>query len=188
MSDSITWSPEDLRRQFPILQREINGQPLCYLDNAATTFSPVCVHSAVADYETHYRSNVQRGVYQLGAEATEAYEGARTSVAKYLNAAAQEIIFTSGTTAAVNLVASGLAQTLREGDEIVVSVAEHHSNFVPWQRLRDEHGIQMKLIPVLASGSLDLDHLDQLITERCRLVAVSHVSNVTGSISDLEAI
>ena len=189
MNDTTTWSPEGLRQQFPILQRKIHGETLHYLDNAATTFSPTCVQTATARYETRYRSNVQRGIYQLGVEATEAYETARISAAKYLNAAsAEEIIFTSGTTFSVNLVAQCLGLSLQPGDEIVVSIAEHHSNFVPWQRLRDYYGVEMKLIPVLSSGSLNLDRLDQLITERCRLVAVSHISNVTGSITDLEAI
>jgi len=185
----VNWSAENLRKQFPILQRKINGAPLHYLDNAATTFSPACVLEAVAGYENNYRSNVQRGIYQLGVESTEAYENARISAAKYLNAfSTEEIIFTSGTTFSVNLVAQCFGQSLQSGDEIVVSVAEHHSNFVPWQCLRERFGVTMKLIPVLANGSLDLSQLDQLITERCRLVAVSHVSNVTGSITDLETI
>jgi len=188
MSDN-GWSPDALRSQFPILQREINGRPLHYLDNAATTFSPRCVQEAMAQFENYSRANVQRGMHQLGIEATDAFEAARGSAAKYLNASScEEIIFTSGTTFAVNLVAHCFGQSLQAGDEIVVSVAEHHSNFVPWQRLCEQHGVQMKLIPVLASGSLDLSQLDQLITERCRVVAVSHISNVTGSITDLTAI
>ncbi|MEH6581861.1 MAG: SufS family cysteine desulfurase [Halioglobus sp.] len=189
MSDTAIWSPEELRAQFPILRREVNEQPLRYLDNAATTFSPRCVQEAMTRFENHFRSNVQRGMHQLGVEATEAYETARSSAANYLNACStDEIVFTPGTTFAVNLVAHCFGQTLHSGDEIVVSVAEHHSNFIPWQRLRDQYGIEIRLIPVLANGSLDLDQLDQLITERCRLVAVSHISNVTGSITDLEAI
>lgn len=185
----MSWSPEDLRQQFPILQRQVHGQALHYLDNAATTFSPECVQAAMSRFENHYRSNVQRGAYQLGAEATEAYEGARTSVAKYLNAYSDdEVIFTSGTTFSVNLVAYCLGQSLQPGDEIVVSVAEHHSNFVPWQRLREQCGVNMKLIPVSNNGNLDLSALDELITDRCKLVAVSHISNVTGSITDLDII
>ncbi len=183
------WTPDSLRRQFPILQREVNGQPLCYLDNAATTFSPQCVLEAMAGFENSCRSNVQRGVHQLGAEATEAYETARASSAAYLNAGSpEEIVFTPGATFAVNLAAHCLGQALDAGDEIVVTVAEHHSNFVPWQQLCDQRGLQLKLIPVAANGSLDLGQLDQLVTERCRVVAVSHVSNVTGSITDLQAI
>jgi cysteine desulfurase/selenocysteine lyase len=183
------WTPEVLRQQFPILQREVNNQPLRYLDNAATTFSPQCVLEAVADFECKRRSNVQRGMHQLGAEATEAYEAARASSAAYLNAASpDEIVFTSGTTFAVNLVAQCLGPTLDAGDEIVVTVAEHHSNFVPWQRLCEQRGLQLKLIPVLANGCLDLSQLDQLITERCRVVAVSHISNVTGGVTDVQAI
>jgi len=185
----VSWSPEILRQQFPILRRKVNGAPLHYLDNAATTFSPTCVQEAVAGYENNYRSNVQRGIYQLGVEATEAYENARISAANYLTAVSpEEIIFTSGTTFSINLVAQCFGQSLKPGDEIVVSVAEHHSNFVPWQCLQERYGVTIKLIPVLASGALDLEELDQLITERCRLVAVSHVSNVTGSITDLEVI
>jgi cysteine desulfurase/selenocysteine lyase len=183
------WSPDYLRTQFPILQREVNGQPLHYLDNAATTFSPRCVLEAMENVENHSRSNVQRGMHQLGIEATDAFEAARASAAKYLNASScDEIIFTPGTTFAVNLVAQCLGQSLQPGDEIVVSVAEHHSNFVPWQRLCEQYSVQLKLIPVLANGSLDLSQLDQLISERCRLLAVSHVSNVTGSITDVQAI
>jgi cysteine desulfurase/selenocysteine lyase len=184
-----SWSPDSLREQFPILQREINGRPLHYLDNAATTFSPNCVQEAVAHFENHSRSNVQRGMHQLGIEATDAFEAARASAARYLNvASSDEIIFTSGTTFAVNLVAHCLGEFLQPGDEIVVSVAEHHSNFVPWQRLCEQYGAAMKLIPVLASGALDLSQLDQLVTDRCRVVAVSHTSNVTGSIADVQAI
>ena len=185
----MNWSPEALRLQFPILEREVNGLPLHYLDNAATTFSPLCVQDAQSRFENQYRANVQRGMHQLGIEATDAFEAARESAAKYLNAPSpDEIIFTSGTTFAVNMVAHGLGDSLQPGDEIVVSVAEHHSNFVPWQRLCEQYGIQMKLIPVLATGSLDLARLDDLISERCRVVAVSHISNVTGSITDLQTI
>jgi len=185
----MNWSPEALRLQFPILEREVNGLPLHYLDNAATTFSPLCVQDAQSRFENQYRANVQRGMHQLGIEATDAFEAARESAAKYLNAPSpDEIIFTSGTTFAVNMVAHGLGDSLQPGDEIVVSVAEHHSNFVPWQRLCEQYGIQMKLIPVLATGSLDLSQLDDLISERCRVVAVSHISNVTGSITDLQTI
>ena len=183
------WSPDKLRQQFPILQREVGGRPLHYLDNAATTFSPRCVQDAVAHYENHSRSNVQRGMHQLGIEATDAFEAARGSVARYLNAAScDEVIFTSGTTFGVNLAAHCLGQSLQSGDEIVVSQAEHHSNFVPWQQLCQHYGVRMRLIPVLANGSLDLSGLDQVITERCRVVAVSQISNVTGSITDLQTI
>jgi cysteine desulfurase/selenocysteine lyase len=181
--------PHDLHPQFPILRREINGKPLHYLDNAATTFSPDCVLQAMADFEIRSRSNIQRGMHQLGLEATEAYEKARCSAANYLNApSTEEIVFTPGTTFAVNMVAHCFGQSLRPGDEIVVSVAEHHSNFVPWQRLRDQYEIDLRMIPVKANGNLDLDNLEQLITDRCRLVAVSHISNVTGSITDLERV
>jgi cysteine desulfurase / selenocysteine lyase len=183
------WTPDTLRQQFPILQREVNGQPLAYLDNAATTFSPRCVLEAVADFENYSRSNVQRGMHQLGVEATEAFESARATSARYLNASSpDEIVFTSGTTFAVNLVAQCLGQTLEEGDQVVITVAEHHSNFVPWQRLCQQRGLQLKLIPVQANGCLDMAQLDQLITERCRVVAVSHISNVTGSITDIQAV
>lgn len=184
----VNWSPHELRLQFPILQREVNGYPLHYLDNAATTFSPRCVGEAIARFESYSRSNVQRGMHQLGIEATDAYEAARTSVASYLNVDDEEIIFTSGTTFAVNLAAHCIGMSLRAGDEIVVSLAEHHSNFVPWQRLCQQHGLQLKLIPVRTNGSLDLEQLDDLLSDRCRMVAVSHVSNVTGSIADIAAI
>ena len=183
------WSPDELRQQFPILLRQVNGQPLHYLDNAATTFSPSCVQEAMGQFENYSRSNVQRGMHQLGVEATDAFEAARSSVASYLEgASSDEIIFTPGTTFAVNLVATCLGHSLQAGDEVVVCTAEHHSNFVPWQQLATQRGIDLKLIPVLANGCPDLQGLDQLISERCRVVAISHVSNVTGAITDLQAI
>ncbi len=186
---AVHWTPCRLREQFPILEREINGNPLCYLDNAATTFSPRCVLDAVAAYESHSRANVQRGMHQLGSEASAAYELARGHAARYLNAqSADQIVFTSGTTLSMNLLAHSLGESLGEGDEIVVSVAEHHSNFVPWQRLCQTRRLRLKVIPVLANGRLDLERLDQLISNRCRIVAIAHVSNVSGNINDVRTI
>ena len=182
MSDNIS----DLRKQFPIFERKINDKPLHYLDSAAMAQIPQVVLDAVWQYETHSRANVQRSVYQLATESTDAYQGARLSVANYLNApSAEEVIFTSGTTAAINLLAYGFGASLQEGDEVLISLAEHHSNFVPWQMLRDRCGIELKAIPLQSDGSFNLDEIDSLVTERCKLIAVTHVSNVTGLVSDV---
>lgn len=185
----MSFDIDALRAQFPILNREVNGQPLHYLDNAATTFCPQPVTEAVVGFETGYRANVARGVHSLASEATDAYEGARASVVRYLNADdAEEVVFTSGTTGSINLLAHCLEPDMQPGDEVVVSLAEHHSNFVPWQRLCERTGAQLKVIPVDDRGCLDLTSLEEVITERCRLVAVTHASNVTGAVSDIVAI
>lgn len=170
------------RGQFPILA----DPTLHYLDNGATTQVPRAVLDAVAEHETTRRANVLRGVHRLAEAATAAYEAARAAMARFLGAAdPYEIVFTSGTTGAINLVAHGFGNTLAPGDEIVVSVLEHHSNLVPWQMLRDRRGIVLKALPVTGDGRLDLDALDRTLTARTRLVAVTHVSNVTGAVTDV---
>ncbi len=182
MSKTIT----RVRDQFPILQRSINGHPLHYLDNAATTFCPDTVLDKVYEFETGYRANVARGVHRLAAEATDAYESARASVARYINAFdPSEVVFTSGTTAAVNQLAYSLGESIAAGDEILVSMIEHHSNFVPWQMLCKRKGAKLQLIPVDENGVLDLSNLSSLINERTRIVAVTQASNVTGEMPDL---
>lgn len=179
----------DIRRQFPILGREVNGYPLCYLDNAATTFSPTVVLDKVREFETGYRANVARGVHRLASEATDAYESARASVAKYINAKdVNEVVFTSGTTGSINQLAFGLEGSINPGDEILVSTLEHHSNFVPWQMLCQRTGATLRLIPVSSEGILDLSAIGELVGERCRIIAVTQVSNVTGDISELRTI
>ncbi len=175
-----------IRAQFPILSRPVHGRALHYLDNSATSQMPEAVLAALAEHETGHRANVLRGVHFLAEAATEAYEQARIRAARYVNAAeAAEIVFTSGTTMAINLVAHSLGQMLEPGDEVVITRLEHHSNIVPWQLLRDRAGIKLKVLPVSREGRLDLDAIDELLTPRCKLLAVSHVSNVTGAVSDL---
>ncbi len=176
---------EAVRAEFPILAREINGRSLVYLDSAASAQKPRAVIDAMtAVMETSY-ANVHRGLHTLANEATEAFEGARGKVARFLNAASpEEIVFTRGSTEAINLVASGFAGMLGEGDEIVLSVMEHHSNIVPWHFLRERQGAVLKWAPVLDDGSLDMAGFAALLGPRTRLVAVTHMSNVLGTITD----
>jgi len=183
MSFDIT----EFRAQFPILGSEVNGCRLRYLDNASTTFMPTAVLASMVEFENSSRANVSRAGHSLASKATDAYEQARSSVARYLNIEnAEEVIFTPGTTAAINLLAYSFGSTFQPGDEVVVSLAEHHSNFVPWQLLRDRRGVHLKTIPLLADGCLDLETLDSLVTDRCKLIAVTHASNVTGAITDVD--
>ena len=177
-----------VRGQFPMLARPSDDRPLCYLDNAATSQVPRAVIEAVEAYETGARANVRRGVYRLAEKATEAYEAARRRVAGYLGVDAGEVIFTSGATAALNLVARAFGDSLAAGDEVVISEAEHHSNIVPWQMLRDRRSVVLKVLPVTDEGRLDISALDDVVTSRCRLIAVTHVSNVTGAVTDVAAI
>ena len=178
-----------LRGEFPILGARINGAPLHYLDNGATSQTPTAVLDAVAAHETAARANVLRGVHTLAERATEAYEKARKDVAHYVGAPdADELIFTGGTTSGINLVAHAYGDMLNEGDEIVISMLEHHSNIVPWQLLRDRRGIVLKTLPATEDGRIDLDHLAEIVTEKTRLIAVTHVSNVTGAVTDVARI
>ena len=173
-----------IRRDFPILRREVNGKPLVYLDNAATSQRPVQVIAEITRFYRDSNSNIHRGVHTLSQEATQQYEDAREQVRAFINAPrAEEIVFTSGTTMSLNLVASGWARTnLERGDEVVLSEIEHHSNIVPWQMLRDERGIVLKFIRMLPDGTLDLDEARRLITDRTRLLSVTHASNALGTI------
>jgi cysteine desulfurase/selenocysteine lyase len=178
-----------LRRQFPILARPVHGKTLHYLDNGATAQTPQAVLDAVIHHETHARANVMRSVHYLAEAATEAYEAARRAMARYLNAAAtEEIVFTSGCTAAINLIAHSFTAGLQAGDEVLISLLEHHANFVPWQMARARHGIVLKAIPITADGRLDLATLDQLVTRRTKLISVTHASNVTGAETDVAAV
>jgi cysteine desulfurase/selenocysteine lyase len=177
-----------IRAQFPILSRRIGDAPLHYLDNAATAQTPDIVLDAVRRFETTSRANVLRGVHRLAEEATAAYAAARKAVARYLNVPTAEIVFTGGTTGAINLVARSYGELLSPGDEIVISELEHHSNIVPWQMLRDRRGVALKVLPVDDDGALDIDALGRIVTSRCRLIAVTHASNVTGAVTDLAAI
>jgi cysteine desulfurase/selenocysteine lyase len=173
------------RRLFPILAREVRGRLLHYLDNAATGQLPQLVIDAVAQHDARHRANVHRGVHQLAEEATQAYESARDAVARYLNARRDEIVFTSGATAAINLLATSYVARLAPGDEILISELEHHSNIVPWQLAAQRHGLVLRAIPAAEDGRLDLARLDSLIGARTRLLALTHVSNVTGAVSDV---
>ncbi len=175
-----------VRPQFPVLNREFDGVPLHYLDSAASAQIPQSVIDAVAHHDAARRANVLRGVHRLAEEATQAYEDARRVVARYLNAnRPEEVIFTSGTTAGINLVAHSCGDQLKAGDEIVVSDLEHHSNIVPWQLLRDRRAIVLKPLPPTADGRIDLASIDEIVTDRCRLIALTHVSNVTGAVTDV---
>ncbi len=175
-----------LRAQFPLLAA---APELHYLDSAATAQIHRAALDAVVDHETTRRANVMRGTYRLAEAADLAYEKARQSAARFLNAgSADEIVFTSGATASLNLVAHAFGCTLKAGDRVLVSMAEHHSNFVPWQMLRDRCGIEMALIPVGADGRLELSRLPELMGDRCRLVAVTQCSNVTGAWTDVATI
>ena len=178
-----------IRADFPILQRQVNGQPLVYLDNAATSQTPLAVIDAISDYYKHTNANIHRGVHALSQEATDEFEAARHNIQKHFNAAqAHEIIFTSGTTHSINLVAHGFASFLEKGDELIVSELEHHANIVPWQMLCERTGAALKVIPITANGTLDMGVYADLLNERTKVVFVNHVSNALGIINPIEEI
>jgi cysteine desulfurase/selenocysteine lyase len=181
-------NPYQIRSDFPILSQEINGKPLVYLDNAATSQKPLCVLESSRDYYEKINSNIHRGVHKLSQAATAAHEAARDTIAKHLNATRpEEIIFTSGTTDSINLVASALGRSglLEAGDEIIISGLEHHSNTVPWQMLCERLGITLKIIPVLDDGTLDLEIFEQLLSQKTKVVSVNHVSNAFGTVNNI---
>ncbi|MEK4052700.1 cysteine desulfurase [Paenibacillus sp. FSL F4-0087] len=179
-----------IREQFPILHQEINGHPLVYLDNAATSQKPLAVIEAIKHYYEYENSNVHRGVHTLGSRATDAYEGAREKVAKFINARrTQEIIFTRGTTTALNLVASSYGRSVcKEGDEIVITQMEHHSNLIPWQQVAKETGAILKYIPLQPDGNIDLADVEKTITNNTKIVAIAYVSNVMGVVHPVKQI
>ena len=180
---------EKIRADFPILSREVNGKPLVYFDNAATSQTPNAVIDVISDYYRRYNANIHRGVHTLSQEATDAYEKARHTLQSHLNAEKpEEIIFTSGTTHSINLVASGFASFLKPGDELLVSAMEHHSNIVPWQMACEKTGALIKVIPMNERGELELDIFKSLLSERTRLVFCNHVSNALGTINPIETI
>jgi cysteine desulfurase/selenocysteine lyase len=185
----MAFDAEAIRAEFPILQRQVNGKPLVYLDNAASAQKPRAVIEAMTRAMEGSYANVHRGLHTLANETTEAYEAGRESVRRFLNAASvNEIVFTKGGTEAINLVAASLGLGLKEGDEIVLTQMEHHSNIVPWHLLRERKGVVLRFARVLDDGSLDLDHLRGLIGAKTKLVAVTHVSNVLGTINPVKAI
>ncbi len=180
---------EQIRADFPILKREVNGKPLVYFDNAATSQTPQQVIDVIVDYYTRYNANIHRGVHALSQEATDAYEQARIKIQKHFNIPnAYQTLFTSGTTHGINMVASGFASILEEGDEVIVSALEHHSNIVPWQMLCEKTGAVLRVIPMLENGTLDMQVFDGLLSEKTKLVFVNHVSNALGTVNPIEEI
>ena len=178
-----------IRKDFPILSRKVNGQPLVYLDNAATSQTPKQVIDVIADYYSRYNANIHRGVHSLSQEATDAYEKARQIIQHHFNAAhPHEIILTSGTTHSINIVASGYATLLSPGDELLVSALEHHSNIVPWQRLCEKTGALLKVIPMTPQGTLNMQAFSALLSAKTRLVFVNHVSNALGTINPIKTL
>lgn len=184
------FDPAPVRAQFPIFSAPLRpGVTLHYLDNAATSQMPAVVMDAVRAHDATRRANVKRGVHTLAERATDAFEAARTKLARFLNAAdPDEIVFTSGATGALNLAANSFGALLKTGDEVVLSVLEHHSNLVPWQMLRDRSGVVLRFLPATAEGHVDVGALGRTVTQRTKLIAVTHVSNVTGAITDVAAI
>jgi cysteine desulfurase/selenocysteine lyase len=178
-------SVEHIRKQFPILAATVYGKPLAYLDNAATTQKPAAVVDAIKDYYNTYNSNIHRGVHFLSQMATERFEAVRESVRDFINAsAAREIIFTRGATESVNMVASAFGRTfIREGDEVLVTMMEHHSNFVPWQAMCRERGAHFKVVPVTPEGELSMDELARQLSPKTRVLALTHVSNALGTVN-----
>ena len=184
----MSYNVEEIRQDFPILQREVYGRPLIYLDNAATTQKPRSVVEAISNEYFSTNANVHRGVHFLSQKATDLHEAARERVRQFINArSTAEVLFTRGTTESLNLVASSFGEAfLKEGDEVIVSVMEHHSDIVPWQLLRERKGIVIRVIPMDDSGRLDLETYERLFSERTRLVCVAHVSNVLGTVNPVK--
>ena len=185
----MAFDVQKIRQDFPILHRQVNGQELVYFDNAATAQTPQPVIDAIVDYYSTTNANIHRGVHALSQEATEAYEAARQKIQKHFNAAhPYEIILTSGTTEAINCIASGYASILQPGDEVIVSAMEHHSNIVPWQMLCEKTRAQLKVLPMLQNGTLDMEAYAQLLNARTQMVFVNHVSNALGTVNPVASI
>lgn len=180
---------QKIRDDFPILKRTVNNKPLVYFDNAATSQTPQIVIDAIVDYYSNYNANIHRGVHTLSQEATDAYEVARQKIQKHVNAKhAHEIIYTSGTTHSINIIASSFTALLSKGDEIIVSALEHHSNIVPWQMLCERTGAVLKVIPMNQDGELLMDAYGSLLNNKTKLVFTNHVSNALGTINPIETI
>jgi cysteine desulfurase / selenocysteine lyase len=181
---------KEIRKHFPILDQEVNGHPLVYLDSAATSQKPVQVIDAINDYYRGYNSNVHRGVHTLGTRATDGYEGAREKVRKFINASStQEVIFTRGTTTAINTVAASYGRAnLGAGDEIVITHMEHHSNVIPWQQLAKETGAELKYVPLQEDGTLTLEDVKETVTAQTKIVSITMVSNVLGTMNPIKEI
>ena len=185
----MSFNYNDIRAQFPILSRQVNGKPLVYLDSAASAQKPRAVIDAMVHAMEHSYANVHRGLHTLANETTDAYEAAREAARRLINApSVNEIVFTKGATEAINLVASSVGLTLTAGDEIIVSELEHHANLVPWHFLRERKGVVLRFVPVTDEGALDLDAYEALLGPRTKVVALTHMSNVTGAVSDVPRI
>jgi len=182
------YNVEEIRKDFPILSREVYGKPLVYLDNAATTQKPLCVLDAMREEYLNVNANVHRGVHYLSQQATDLHEAARETVRRFINAEkTEEIIFTRGTTEGLNLVCSSFCdEFMKEGDEVIVSVMEHHSNIVPWQLQAARKGIAIRVIPINDKGEIILDEYKKLFNEKTRMVSIAHVSNVLGTVNPVE--
>ncbi len=178
------------KKDFPILEQTINGKPLVYLDSGSSSQKPACVIDAIASYYRHDHANVHRGIYELSERATRLYEKTRKKIQWFINAGhTDEIIFTRGTTESINLVAQSYGRThFKAGDEVILTEMEHHSNIVPWQMLQEQLGIQLKVIPVLETGELDLSAYEKLLSTRTKMVAIAHASNVLGTLNPLQKI
>ncbi len=190
LSQTTDLEVASIRNLFPILNQQVNGKPLIYFDNAASSQKPLTVLNELQDYYHKDHSNIHRGVHTLAERATKAYEDTRKAAAKFINAAeSEEVIFTSGTTEGINLVASAYGRkNLRPGDEILISNMEHHSNIVPWQLLCEEKGLVLKVIPVKRNGELDMDALPKMLTRQTKIVSLVHASNTLGTINPLKQI
>lgn len=185
----MAFDVQKIREDFPILRRQVNGYPLVYLDNAATSQKPQIVIDCIVDYYSHYNSNIHRGVHSLAQEATDAYETSRQKIQVHFNIKhSKEVIFTSGTTHGVNLVANGFSSIIKSDDEILVSAMEHHSNIVPWQMLCEKTGASLKVIPMNEEGVLILSEYEKLLSENTKLVFVNHISNALGTINPIAEI
>lgn len=180
---------EKIRKDFPILSRKVNGKPLVYFDNAATSQTPQQVIDVIVDYYSNYNANIHRGVHSLSQEATDKYEHARNTIQAHFNAKHNhEIILTAGTTHGINLVANGFSNFLKKDDEVIVSALEHHSNIVPWQMLCERSGATLKVIPMNLEGELLMSEYDKLLSDKTKLVFVNHISNALGTINPIEEI
>ena len=185
----MSFDLEKIRSDFPILKRKINGYNFIYFDNAATSQKPNIVIDSISDYYKNYNSNIHRGVHTISQEATDAYENARVKVQKHFNIqSSHEIIFTSGTTHSINLVANGFQDLLNDEDEIIISGLEHHSNIVPWQMMAEKNGAKIKIIPINKNGELDMEVYNTILNNKTKLVFVNHVSNALGIINPIKTI
>ncbi|MEO8210002.1 MAG: aminotransferase class V-fold PLP-dependent enzyme, partial [bacterium] len=190
LNKDISFDVNSIREEFPILNQKVNGQPLVYFDNAATNQKPISVINSISDYYKTINSNVHRGVHSLSEKATAAYEGAREKVREFINAdSIKEIIFTSGTTEGVNLVASSFGESVvNEGNEVIISQMEHHSNFVPWQILCEKKNAKLKFIPVNEAGELIMEDFEKMLNDKVKLISVVYVSNSLGTINPVREI